>query len=209
MEIIFFLPLLIFSIIFHEISHGLVALRQGDDTALVSGRLTLNPLPHIDWIGSLIFPIICFMSHLPIFGWAKPVPINPNRFSNYRSGVVLVSLAGPLANFMIALACTVALYFSLSQMTLIKNFPFLPKLLSQGILLNLVLSVFNLFPIPPLDGSKICSMLLPPNLASYYDSLEPYGIFIVMILGATGVLGKLLYPMVVSIYHFLLISFGI
>src|SRR5207249_94461 len=95
-------PLLVFSVILHEVCHGLVALQQGDETALLSGRLTLNPLSHLDPVGSVLFPIMCAALKLPIFGWAKPVPINPNRFRHYRSGVFLVSLAGPFANFLIA-----------------------------------------------------------------------------------------------------------
>src|SRR5437016_262693 len=98
MEIVLFLPILLFSIIAHEVAHGLVALKFGDDTAYASGRLTLNPLPHIDPIGSVIFPTLCFLMKMPAFGWAKPVPINPNRFTHYRAGVILVSLAGPLTN---------------------------------------------------------------------------------------------------------------
>lgn len=209
MELLILLPILIFSVILHEVSHGIIALQQGDDTAKVLGRITLNPMHHLDPLGSVIFPIICILTHLPIFGWAKPVPINPNRFFNYRSGVILVSLAGPLSNFVIAIVCTIFLYFSISQTLITGNFPFLPKILSQALLLNLVLAIFNLFPIPPLDGSKILSAILPQNLAELYDSIEPYGFFIMMGLIATGLLGKILYPMVVLVYHFLLSSFGI
>lgn len=207
MGLILLLPLLVFSVIVHEVSHGVVALRCGDDTALYSGRLTLNPLPHLDPIGSVIFPAICVLAHLPVFGWAKPVPINPNRFTNYRSGVISVSLAGPGANFLVAIMCTVALYFTATRFAL-TGFSFLPQLLSQAILLNLVLGVFNLLPIPPLDGSKVVSMILPRELAVRYDALEPYGIFIMMALIATGILGKVLYPTVMIIYSFLLKAVG-
>lgn len=187
----------------------MVALTQGDDTALHSGRLTLNPLPHLDPIGSVIFPFVCILSHLPVFGWAKPVPINPNRFFNFRSGVVLVSLAGPLANFLLAIICAGILYFFTAHLFLSETLPLAEKFLSQAILLNLVLAVFNLFPIPPLDGSKVLSVILPNDLSALYDSIEPYGFFIMMALIASGILGRILYPIVGTIYHLLLIVFNI
>lgn len=208
MDLVLLLPLLIFSVIVHEVSHGLVALKQGDNTALVSGRLTLNPLPHIDPIGSIILPVICIFSHLPVFGWARPVPINPNRFSNYRAGVIMVSLAGPLSNFLIAVGCVVTLHF-FSRSEAFQGFSFMPRLLSQGVLLNLVLAVFNLVPVPPLDGSRIVSVILPHSMSIWYNSLEPYGAWIVMILIATGLLSRVMYPLVYFIYSFLLSSFGI
>lgn len=209
MEILFLLPLLIFSVIFHEVSHGIVAHHYGDDTAYLSGRITLNPLPHLDPIGSIIFPAFCFFLHVPVFGWAKPVPVNPSLFTKYRSGVIWVSLAGPLTNFLIAMVSVVLLYFSVTQSYLINNFPILPKFLTQAILLNLVLSVFNLFPIPPLDGSKVLSVLLPRSLARVYDLLEPYGFFIMMILIVLGVLNQVLYPVVGWIYQRMLGVFGL
>lgn len=209
MDFLLFLPLLIFSVIFHEVAHGLVALRQGDDTALSAGRLTLNPLPHLDLIGSVIFPALCILLKMPIFGWARPVPVNPNRFMNYRSGTILVALAGPLTNFLIACFFSVILYFSVHQSYLVQNFSFLPKFCAQAIILNLVLAVFNIFPIPPLDGSKIVSALLPPHLARPYDALEPYGFFIVMGLIAFGVFRTILYPIVNFLYQFMLQTVGV
>lgn len=209
MEFLLLLPVLIFSVILHEVSHGLAALNQGDETALASGRLTLNPLPHLDLMGSVILPAICLFTHAPVFGWAKPVPVNPNRFRHYRSGVVLVSLAGPLTNFMIALAGVVILFFIAAKTSLAVSLPFLPQILSQAVLLNLVLAVFNLLPVPPLDGSKVLSVLLPPELAQRYDALEPYGLWIVLALMLTGVLGRVLYPVVYFFYSHLLSAFGL
>lgn len=186
----------------------MVALYEGDDTAYISGRLTLNPIPHIDLVGSIIFPAICYLSHLPTFGWAKPVPINPNRFHHYRSGVIKVSLAGPCSNFLLALLFLIFFYFFAMKIEIAERFPLLPAFLSQGILLNLVLAIFNLIPIPPLDGSKILSVLLPSELAIRYDSLEPYGFFIMMGLVAFGILGKILYPVVGFAYSFLFSLIG-
>lgn len=209
MDLIILLPILIFSVIFHEVSHGVVAHKFGDDTAYQSGRITLNPLPHLDPIGSVIFPAICIFMHLPVFGWAKPVPVNPNLYSNYRSGVIWVSLAGPFTNLLIAVVSVVLLYFSVTQTFLLQSLPFLPKIFSQAIIINLVLGVFNLFPIPPLDGSRVVSVLLPTDLAAKYDSIEPYGFFIMMGLISFGILGRILLPIVKFIYSFLLLAVGL
>ncbi|MBI3012191.1 MAG: site-2 protease family protein [Elusimicrobia bacterium] len=204
MELILFIPLLLFSVIFHEVAHGLVALREGDDTAYVSGRLTLNPIPHLDILGSILFPAICFLTHVPVFGWAKPVPVNPNRFNDYKNGVIRVSLAGPLTNLLIAVLFALALFLLRRYSNLLFEIPILPYTLSQGILLNLVLAVFNLIPIPPLDGSKILSIFLPALISPQYDSLEASGLFIVIGLAALGILGKIIYPPVHFLYALLL-----
>ena len=208
-EILLIYPLLVFSVILHEVAHGLVALGQGDETALVSGRLTLNPVSHLDPVGSVIFPLMCVALKLPAFGWAKPVPINPNRFRHRRSGVFLVSLAGPFTNFLIAALLAGAMYVLGAKTSLLQGFPFLPSVIAQVVLLNLVLAVFNLFPIPPLDGSRLVSAVLPPSLALRYNSLEPYGLFIVMGLLAFGILGRVMYPMVETLYGILMRSAGL
>ena len=208
-ELLLIYPLLVFSVILHEVAHGLVALEQGDETALLSGRLTLNPLSHLDPVGSVIFPIMCAALKLPVFGWAKPVPVNPSRFRHPRSGIFLVSLAGPLTNFLIAVAMVAVLYVIATKTSLLQSYTFLPAVFSQTILLNLVLGVFNLFPIPPLDGSKILSILLPSELSVRYNALERYGFFIVMGLLAFGVLGRVMYPMVEGIYGLLMRTAGL
>lgn len=177
---------LLFSVIIHEVMHGLVALKFGDHSAQAAGRLTLNPIPHIDLFGTIILPALIFIPSLltgsplgPILAWAKPVPVNPLNFSNLRKGELFVSSAGVLANFGLATAC--ALLFHILD-SLPFTFPALiGNLLYYAVRINLFLGVFNLLPIPPLDGSKVLLSQLPFNLAKEYQKLEQYG-FILLIL---------------------------
>jgi len=173
--------ILLFSVIIHEVMHGVAALKFGDRTALNAGRLTLNPIPHIDPVGTILLPILLMVSGSPIlFGWAKPVPINPLNFSNIRKGELFVSAAGIASNF--GLAVVAALIYHLLN-GLPQTFPGLVgSLLHYTVIINLVLGVFNLFPIPPLDGSKILLSQLPYNLARSYQKIEPYGFLILLIL---------------------------
>jgi len=185
------LPILLFSVILHEIAHGWMALRLGDPTAKEMGRLTLNPIPHIDLIGSIIVPLLSLVSAGRIFiAWAKPVPVNPLNFTNGRRDDLLVSVVGPITNLLIAAVCTILLAF------LDGIFPHLPasdgmlhdalmyvfQMLAGGITLNIVLAVFNLIPIPPLDGSHVLASLLPPRLASGYRRIGFSGIFLLLLL---------------------------
>lgn len=160
--------------------HGYVALKFGDTTAQKNGRLTLNPIPHIDLFGTILLPALLIISGSPIlFGWAKPVPVNPLNFSNLRKGELLVSGAGILANFSLAIAAAI-IYHILNALP--QTFPYLVgALLKFTVTINLVLGVFNLFPIPPLDGSKVLLSQLPYNLAKQYQKLEPFGILILLI----------------------------
>ena len=173
--------ILLFSVIIHEVMHGVVALRFGDHTAERAGRLTLNPIPHIDLFGTVLLPALLIFTGSPIlFGWAKPVPVNPLNFSNLRRGELFVSAAGILANFGLAIAA--ALIFHLLN-ALPQTFPtIVGSLLRFTVLINLVLGIFNLFPIPPLDGSKILLSQLPYNMAKTYSKIEPYGFLILLIL---------------------------
>lgn len=160
--------------------HGLVALKLGDRTAQNAGRLTLNPIPHIDLFGTILLPLLLIISGSPIlFGWAKPVPVNPLNFSNLRKGELLVSAAGILANFSLAIASAILYH-------LLNIFPATPEvllnLLRFAAIINLVLGIFNLFPIPPLDGSKILLSQLPYNLARSYQKFERYGFLVLVIL---------------------------
>ncbi len=209
MQILTFMPMLIFSVVLHEVSHGVMAKMFGDETASEQGRLTLNPLPHMDPLGSVVVPVICALTHMPVFGWAKPVPINPNRFTHYKSGVIWVSLAGPLSNLVIAMTAVVLLYFFSSQSFMSDPDGIVFSLLNGAIFLNLVLAVFNLVPIPPLDGSKVLSVLLPASWSQKLDALEPYGFFILMGLMSMGVLGRVIYPTVLFIYRLMLGTLGL
>ena len=172
---------LLFSVIIHEVMHGWVALKFGDHTAERAGRLTLNPIPHIDLFGTILLPALLIFTGSPIlFGWAKPVPVNPLNFSNLRRGELMVSAAGILANFSLVIAAALIYHF---LNALPQTFPaLLGSLLRFTVLINLVLGIFNLFPIPPLDGSKILLSQLPYNLAKSYQRIEPYGFFILLIL---------------------------
>lgn len=172
---------LLFSVIIHEVMHGFVALKFGDRTAENAGRLTLNPIPHIDPFGTILLPLLMAISGGPMIGWAKPVPVNPLHFSDLRKGELFVSLAGVLSNF--ALAITSAILFNI----VVASSGFNPQslvleTLSFVVTINLLLGVFNLFPIPPLDGSKILLSQLPYNLAREYEKIAPFGIFIIIAL---------------------------
>lgn len=172
--------ILLFSVIVHEVMHGLMALKFGDRTAERAGRLTLNPVPHIDPIGTILLPALLIFSGSPIlFGWAKPVPVNPLNFSNIRRGELAVSAAGVLSNFGLAIIAA-GLYHLLNAYTDIPNL--LLNSLRFMVLINLILGIFNLFPIPPLDGSKVLMSQLPYKLARQYEKLEPYGFIILLIL---------------------------
>lgn len=180
---------LLFSVIVHEVAHGYVALRNGDPTARMLGRITLNPIPHIDPVGTILLPAILLLSHAGIlFGWAKPVPVNPRNYRDYRWGEITVSAAGPLSN--LALAVGFALLLRLGLM----NLGFI-KLAFFGVSINIFLALFNLIPIPPLDGSHIVAILLPPNLLRLYNYLEPVGFILILALFYTGILGALIMPL--------------
>lgn len=173
--------ILLFSVILHEVMHGWVAKKFGDHTAEKAGRLTLNPVPHIDLFGTILLPALLIFTGSPIlFGWAKPVPVNPLNFSNLRRGELFVSAAGILANFSLAIAAAL-IYHLLNALP--QTFPaIVGSLLRFTVLINLVLGIFNMFPIPPLDGSKILLSQLPYNLAKTYSRIEPYGFLILLIL---------------------------
>lgn len=175
--------------------HGFIALKFGDQTALQAGRLTLNPIPHIDPLGSILLPVLMFVSTAGQFalGWAKPVPVNPLNFSNIRTGELFVSMAGILANLFLAILSAVFFRIGVSM-------DFNHILLSAlvfGVHINLALAFFNLIPVPPLDGSKMLLSQLPYNLARSYERLTPYGFFILLALMFFGVV-NFLFSQVVS-----------
>jgi Zn-dependent protease len=179
------LIILFFSITFHEVAHGYVALLYGDQTAKLQGRLSLSPLRHVDKFGTILLPLLLYFSGLPLIGWAKPVPINPNNFHDPRKGMLLCALAGPLTNFSLALIFVIL-------RKLIPLHGFFEYILINGIFINLVLGTFNLIPIPPLDGSRIVSYFLKGEWFYKYNRLEPYGILIILILSYFGFLNFLL-----------------
>ncbi len=163
----------IFSVIIHEVAHGYVAYLQGDNTAKNAGRLTLNPIPHIDMFGSIILPVLLAIAHSPmIIGWAKPVPFNPYNLRNQRWGEATVAIAGPLSNIIIAVIFGTIIRLGISA-TLFEPFAYI-------VLINLVLATFNLIPIPPLDGSKILFAFLPYSMQNVRNTLEQYGTFILI-----------------------------
>lgn len=170
-DFIFTIAALIMSVVVHEVSHGYVADILGDPTARFSGRLTLNPLKHLDPIGSFLVPVLSYFSAGFLFGWAKPVPYNPYNLKNQRWGELMVSAAGPLSNFLIAIVFGLIIRFS-SNLG-IESAAFL-SLSASIVFLNIILGVFNLVPIPPLDGSKVLFSLLPLKFRYIQDILERY-----------------------------------
>jgi Zn-dependent protease len=192
--LIWVLPVL-FAITVHETAHGWVASKFGDNTAKRMGRLTLNPIKHIDMLGTIIVPLICLSFGGVIFGWAKPVPINPSNFKNIKRDSAIVAAAGPASNLLMAFiwAAIAKLGFLLLPQVG-PNAQFLIYTGSAGVMINCILMILNLVPIPPLDGSRVVSSLLPPQAARSYDSIEPYGFLILMLLIFSGVLFKVLGP---------------
>ncbi|MDO8490260.1 MAG: site-2 protease family protein [bacterium] len=168
---------ILISITTHEFSHGFAAFLMGDNTAKDQGRLTLNPLAHIDPFGTILFPALLMMIGAPVFGWAKPVPFNPYNLNDQRYGSLKVGIAGPLANFLIFLVAGILLSQLLPILT---SSNMLIALLRQLVLINFVLMMFNLIPIPPLDGSKVLFGLLPPRLEHWERWLEQYGMYILL-----------------------------
>lgn len=193
-DTLLWLPAILVGLTFHEFAHGLAAARLGDPTPARQGRLTLNPLPHIDWVGFLMLLIFKF-------GWAKPVQVDPRNFKNIspKTGMMLVSLAGPGMNILIALLGMVALK-QLSPWQGSDGGALLVSLLVPLVFINLILAAFNLLPLPPLDGSKILAGVLPDAGANWLYSLEQYGPLILLLLIVTNSVGKLLWPVVNFLY---------
>jgi Zn-dependent protease len=182
-----------YSIILHEISHALVSYWLGDDTAKRMGRLSLNPLKHIDWFGTVILPLIMYFTAGVIWGYAKPVPLNPYNYKNMKTGTGLAALAGPVSNLLIAIVF--ALFYHLSA-----GGQIIPYICYNIVFLNLLLAFFNLIPIPPLDGSKVLGMLLPDEAYYRWMAQERMGmivIFAVLIISRLmnlNILGRIIFP---------------
>jgi Zn-dependent protease len=190
----------VLAITVHEAAHGWVANRLGDRTALMLGRVTFNPVRHIDLVGTIVVPVLSFLLAGFLFGWAKPVPVNPRNLHHPRRDMALVALAGPAANLAMGLAWGGAIY--LGGM-LIESNPWVAVPLAYmgaaGVLINVVLMVLNLLPLLPLDGGRVLTALLPRQLARYYARIEPFGLIILLALLVTGLLGRMLQPLVIGV----------
>jgi Zn-dependent protease len=197
--LIYAIPL-VFAITVHEVAHGWVANLRGDGSAKMLGRLTLNPVKHIDPMGTIVVPAVLYFTGSPfLFGWAKPVPINFSALKSPKQDMILVALAGPMSNFIMAL-----LWLFLIILTLNADNEFLLGMAGFGIAINLVLGVFNLLPLPPLDGSRVVSSLLPNRLAYEYNKLEDYGLYILLGLLFLGIFEKLILPIVQTLQNAML-----
>ncbi len=181
-KVLYIVPILLFSVVVHEYAHGYVAYRWGDPTAAVMGRLTLNPVPHIDPIGSLLVPVLMAATGGLLFGWARPVPVNPDNFRNRKCVDITVSLAGPASNVILALLFTGLWIVTLKLLGPELATGPLNQVFATGITLNLILAAFNLLPIPPLDGSHVLANFLPRKLAYSYMSLARFGFLILIVL---------------------------
>jgi Zn-dependent protease len=181
----------IFAITVHETAHGWIASILGDHSAKMMGRLTLNPIKHIDLVGTIIVPAFLYFTSGFIFGWAKPVPVNFNALRSPRRDMLWVAVAGPASNFIMAL-----LWLGVVFIAIDTGSQFLADMAQVGIQINLLLAVLNLLPIPPLDGGRVMSSLLPPKLSYQYDQLEPYGLFILLGLLFLGIFQTLILPTV-------------
>ncbi len=202
-DLVIQIPVLLLALTAHEFAHGYVAYRLGDPTAKSLGRLTMNPLKHLDPLGTLAFIFIKF-------GWAKPVPVDPRYFRNPRQDMLYVALAGPATNLALAIICAILVKLILFiEPSLPHNlvttivYPF-KICLVYSVWINVLLCIFNFLPIPPLDGSRILMGLLPHNMAAQYAQLERYSFVIILILLFTGIISKIIMPIIKTITYFLL-----
>jgi Zn-dependent protease len=200
LELGYIIPLfavLIVSLSFHEAAHAWTADKLGDPTARMLGRITMNPLAHIDWIGTVLFPLIAMISNFPLLGWAKPVPVNMHNLRHPRRDFAIVALAGPVSNLVIAVVIA-ALRPAVGDATGFMSGP--SSWLAQALQLNVLLAVFNMVPVPPLDGGNVLAGFVPEQAARALDVLRNYGFLIIYAMMLTGVLWAIVGP----IYSFIL-----
>ncbi len=210
-DIILAIPALMIAVILHEVAHGYAAYKMGDSTAKDMGRLTLNPIPHIDPFGTIIFPAILMIVGSPIlFGWAKPVPIDPSRFRDLRKGMFIVSIAGVLANF------SLAIFFGILNRFLRELSPLVPGEIfttliqplliftTQSVGINLILGLFNAIPIPPLDGSRALMSFISYRYWELFYRYEMYGFLLITVLLFTGVIQQIILPPFYFLYRLIL-----
>ena len=205
---VYAIPIL-FGVTVHEVAYGWIASKLGDSTAKMMGRLTLNPLKHIDLIGTIIVPIILVIAGGFIFGWAKPVPVNWQNLRHPRRDGALVAIAGPLSNLLMALLWAILIKLGMIFSNQVPPLQALILMGKIGMFINLILLTLNLLPIPPLDGSRVVSSLLPNKAAAWYNTLEPFGFFILLGLLILGVLSSILLPIVAILQTMISGIFGL
>jgi len=195
---------LLFSLSVHESAHALTALMEGDPTAQSQGRISLNPLVHIDIIGTIVMPLLMIFTGVPLLGWAKPTPVDPRYFKNLKRGQIIVSGAGPVSNLLLAVLFTAGLFVAVRVIAEPTATHPVILFLMLGVQLNVLLAIFNLVPLPPLDGSHIFQWALPNGLGHrYVRAIGPYGGYILLALVMTGALFKVLSPVLDFVLGFL------
>lgn len=201
--LVYAIPIL-FAITVHEVAHGWVASKLGDQTARMLGRLTLNPIKHIDLVGTILVPAILVTLGGFLFGWAKPVPVNWRNLRKPKRDSALVAVAGPLTNLIMAF-----LWGLITKLAMLLGITAMIAMGEIGITINAVLLILNLIPVPPLDGSRVVSSLLPNRAAAFYERIEPFGFFILVLLLFSGFLTNLLNPPVLALRDFIARIFGL